>query len=333
MGYRIGEYYHDEIVMNARIVTELYQNGFNRVPRVILGDNKLYGELKDENHLAIQIDRYFDVNGRVREGIRSDLGFKINLRKTVWNELQAFKKATDDFNLKVSTNRLTAEHLEESFKAHIQVLTLVELNFALPYTWYQDMLNKISEDTTILNTSDFSYCEIMPHTLIVRWAKLRLALKLLRGKGKISDEDIEFYITYYSYLDRNIHPLEKPALKKNEIIEEIIHITERQTINEIKDEIRTISTNREKAKDTYYQNLLFITELMREKGFPQKEIQNFISALTIISLTATEEEYRHILQDKYWRALGLTLERLELPVKLVSRSQIIDAINKQPNFM
>ena len=72
-------------------------------------------------------------------------------------------------------------------------------------------------------------------------------------------------------------------------------------------------------------------QALAQHGTPSDQAQNFTSALTIIALAVTEEEYRHIWQDRFLRSLGAVLRGLELPAT-ASWRDLVATLRVRPQF-
>lgn len=319
-----GEYVTVEEDNLNRVYSQIYVRGINQVPIVLLGDTQEYGEIVNDYTLKIQKDRYFAVHGGLRQKIIEDFAYKIRLRTVTTDVLQAFAQMVATLEGDVTQHTLTADQLDGAIQACIRAVSLVEYNGMLPLNWYQERLATILMDDDRLKWEDFAYCEVMPHRLLLRCGKLRLLMTYFDKGGALSDDDVARFIWKFGLYDPTmtdpleLRPLETDAFVRQEI-ESMATITTRE---EAQRELQHLIQNRREGRKRYHHHLAVVAERFKQQGASVQEIRDFVSALSILSLAATEEEYRHIWMDRFWRSLGIIVRTLELPVATTSIEEV-----------
>lgn len=307
----------------SRIYTSLYTKGINLVPRMLLNEQQDYGVILDDRKLSIEQERYYEVHFGLREKVKHDHAFKIKLRDTTWAMLDRFKEATLSFERAVLKNELTSQLLEDSIQACAEVLSLCEFNGMIPRTWLTNELEKLSPDYS-LSVDDFAYCEVVPHRVLLRIGKLNLLEQYLKNDHNFDDADIRSFIRDYGLYDPTMSDplLLRPSEQPDIIRKEIEMMAQTMGLEDIQKELDLISYNRQDGYLRYHQNLEKVGSIMERNGIAVDIIQNFLSTLAIVSLAATEEEYRHIWMDRFWRSLGYVARGLELPVALITLNDL-----------
>jgi hypothetical protein len=248
--------------------------------------------------------------------------------------LREFVAATQRFETAVLQRTLTPELLKSSLEACAKVLALIEFNGMLPLTWYREKLAAIFQGDEPLKVEDFYYAEVMPHRLLLRRGKLRLVRQYLRNGGHVSNQELASFIRRFGYLDPGpTDPLMKrPTEDPERVLAEVELLAKSMTVDIATAELRELRKKRLEGRARYTANLGRVARRMEERGYSVSEIRNFISALTIVSLATTEEEFRHIWQDRFWRALGAVARGLSLSVQMVSGNDIIEALSLRSTF-
>lgn len=318
----------------TRIMVSLFQEGFNLVPRVFLNEEADYGVCDQEGILKIRKDRFFHVNGKLREGVRTNLHLKTHSRQLTWRALQEFKAATQIFENAVMRRLLTPDSLFQALDACAKVLALTEYNGCVPFEWFRDELERISTEERQLTMEDFSYCEILPHRQLLRWGKLRLLRQYFLNNYSLNEGEINRFIFEYGYLYPNwFYDLEKRSGENAEsVLKEMKTMAQNIDLNGIRTELQQIYRNRLETKLRFENNLQYVTQLMVDQQATLSQIENFLSALNFLSMAMTEEEYRHIWQYRFWRSLSAVIRGLELPAT-VSKKDLHLALQHCPNFI
>lgn len=330
--YKQGEFLIAESNLNSRLRTWTYNKGVSYVPIVFLSDNKFYGEITYENNVKIKIDDFYRIPTILRDGIKSDFEFRANLTKITWDELYKFRSITNLFEESIKNNSLDSKFFLEAMEAHGRICALVEFNSMLPLQWYKDNLYEMFSDNNEVTFSDFAFSEVIPHRILIRWAKLRLYRDYLKTNS-ISKEKIKLYIENYGYLeptknlmDCSFNELYEMTLKDLELMKK------NMSKDDVKKELNTIYKNRINSRNQYNKSLNIVIKKMKSLKKSEEEIENFIGALTIISLASTEEEFRHIIQSKFWKTLGIVLNTLEVSKEFVTCEQISKSLSLIPNI-
>ncbi|GBF75030.1 hypothetical protein PA598K_03409 [Paenibacillus sp. 598K] len=329
--YKDGEHIVAGEPFYEMIRNDLYGAGVLNVPQVLLGEEEPYGQRVEKTISHLPLERFFHVSGSLRDGIRTSISFKTRLRELTWRELRAFNEASRVFERAVELGDLTPELLQASLDAHGRVLALTEFNAMLPLQWYRDRLAALCEGREPIQMDSFSYSEIMPHRLLLRRGKLKLALTYLRCGGKLRSADYRHYIKHYSHFDIQTLPMLKdPQDEERQALQEVEQILSHASEADVREELASLRTRRYAAKARYDASMGRVVEYMHQNGEAWPAIRNFASALAMISLATTEEEYRHICQDRFWRALGAVIRALELPPSRVNCSSLVEALRQRP---
>src|SRR5690349_13267930 len=139
MGWMLeGDHVVVQDTFGCRVLNQLYQKSLNLLPLVFLNDSAGYGVHLDDSRLKISKDRYFAVHGTLREKIKYDLAYKIELHRITWSLLYEFARITANFEAAVVGRHLDSQHLDAALDACAKVLTLTEFNGVLPLEWYRE---------------------------------------------------------------------------------------------------------------------------------------------------------------------------------------------------
>lgn len=322
---RRGEYFYDYLLWENRIRTHLYQMGFNMVPVVLLGEKKPYGVMLGEEGLKIYVEDYFRVNGEIRRRIREDIDYKIRLHYIVWSVFRQFEQALGKYVIRVENRTLNSADWESICKEHVNLLALLEMNFCLPTIWYNEKLSELadaSQTNERYTFNDLSYSAVTPYTIVLRKARLKLCLKYY--KNQLTDLDCQKYIDEIGFLDESLHNIGEITTKQiTEMVEDICDSTlEKDVVLEL----QMIDSSRINARKNYFTKLLSVAQLMEKRHISKEEKYNFMLALSIIHLAATEEEYRRILQSKFFFFMYKLLNDLELPSNTSSIQDVLEML-------
>lgn len=278
-------------------------------------------------------DRYIEVHGSLRRQIRTSIEFKTRLRKITWTLLDDFARMVRDFDQALISGKLTAEHFLASCASYGRLLALTEFNGMLPLEWYEDELVSLQIHPDPVKYEDFTYSEVLPHRALLRWGKLRLLRQYYQNGGWLKPVEVDRFIATFGYLDPNTNWLLFRASEDPEKVIEEIHMMARSTDRaNVAAELKALFKVRLQSKRHYLRQLQRVDEALLQRKASSEYARNLISALSIISLAMTEEEYRHILQDRYQRALGAILRGLELPAHS-SIADIAATIRQRPHFI
>jgi hypothetical protein len=328
MVIRRGEYFYDNLLWNNRIRTHLYQDGFNMVPVVLLEEKNPYGLKIGEESIKIYVDDYFRVNGTIRNKIKEDISYKLFLHKTTWKIIREFEVALNSFVFQIEKGELTGLEWTSICEQHVKLLSLLEMNFCLPTQWYTDNLLALTEKagSDIRYTfNELSYSEVMPYTLQIRISKLKLCLKWY--EGTFSVQDCLGYINTTGFMDKSI--FKENDLTAEQVIATIKEMCLENSIQEIEHELEAIKKSRVLAKKNYLEKLSTVALFAEKVNTNCETSLNLMLALSIVSLAATEEEYRHILQEKFFYYMFKLLRNLELPPDTTSIEEVAKELRRR----
>ncbi|MWC27628.1 hypothetical protein [Paenibacillus sp. MMS18-CY102] len=316
----------------SRFCCELYQAGTNNVPNLFFQQNEPYGECISYRSLVIPKDRYMSVSGELRNLIKSDLAYKRELHSITWSTLKKFSKMAYALERGVKSETVTPEFLDYAVRICGETLGLCEFNGALPVTWYRSKLEEISAmGPHNIELEHFYYSEVMPHRLLVRMGKLLLLKEYFSHNGQVSGDAIEHFIRRFGLHDPEwSDPLALRQWQRKEyIVREIQTMAKQMSMEMVKFELDQLISNRIDSTIRYRQKLAQVAENMLANDRSKAEIYNFISALAVVSLATTEEEYRHIIQDHFWRSIGQIARALDLPTAVISREDLLSSFAKR----
>lgn len=330
-----GDYIVARLSGPVQIVEELYQQGFNLVPRMFLGIDIDYGQQAEPGQLHIPKERFFHVAGGLREKVRSSPAYRAELHRLTWSLLHEFAVATRHFNGAVRSGTLTVEHLEQALQAHARVLALTEFNGLLPFAWYREQLAALDTPEGPLRVEDFAYSAVLPHIIQLRCGRLRLLQRYLTQENYLDDHAIVSFI--YRLGCHDLPWLSPLFLDTATVIDQVrTSIVTLSTVTSVDDataEVQQVQRNRKSAHERYKTCLGKVATTMLQRGADGAAVQNVIGALRVIALATTEEELRHIWQDHFWMGLGAVLRGLELPVTLVSIEELLRTFRHRPHFV
>ena len=311
----------------SKLMTDLYLDGTNNVPKVFLGED-LYGVRSGWNKLLIKRDRYYDIASRMRRLIETDFGFRMFLKNKTRELLKRFSLETDELERQINSGRVDADWLEQSLNYYAVMLALLEFNGMISYTWFEQQLSSLSEEEELF-IKDFSYTREYSHRVYLYMHKLNLLMDVYDSKDFAGEKAVDEFMDSCNYLSDKGDPLCWDfAEKKQELCEELSELREVMTRERIIDELKQIQIKRETGWDKYNEKLCRLNELCVSKGLTPQETANLLHAVTMISFTFTEEEQRHFYQDRYWVLLNKLISKLELPHKFVTAKWLVEAVRQ-----
>ncbi len=315
-------------IMRSRLISQLYTAGVNYVPNIFLNQEEPYGKQISEFEVLISKERFFDVHYRIRDGIKNDLEFKRMITRNTYQVMNEFHDAVVDFEKTIREGSFCAEKMAQYIKKHSEVLALAEYNGCLPIEWYEKTICDILKQRTAYSL--FGHTDFISHRQQFRNAKLLLAKEYIE-KGSLSNEKKhEFWVQYY-HLDSKIdHCMIYDENEENALIESIEVIKQNYSTQKIEEEVAFSEMSYRMATKRYTELLAHTEEVMREQQYSVDEIENYISALKIISLATTEEEYRHMQQDKFFRLMTYVFKVYNMCPVYTSIDMLLNTIESVP---
>lgn len=314
--------------MKSRFIAQIYAHGVNYVPEVFLGDTKPYGRLIREYEIQISKDRFLEVHFAIRNGIKTSIEFKKNLIVNTNKVLDEFQNMMDEFQNSLKDGTFNVEKMFCYIQSHIKALSLAEYNGCLPIEWYENTISTLFGNKTLY--SHFGCTDFLSHRQQFRNIKLKLTREYIQ-EGKISEESLKNYWVNYHHLDTKIDHC--TIFNTNEVdifYESIKELAMEYTVEKINKEILFDKESFKKAKDQYNGLLEYTKTVMEKKNYSKDEIENYILALKIISLATTEEERRHMVQDKFFRLITYVFYVYKLSPIFTSIEMLLDTINTIP---
>lgn len=315
-------------IMKSRIISQMYTAGVNYIPKIFLNENKLYGKQTSEFIIQISKDRFFQVHYRIRDGIKNDIKFKEMLTLSTKQIMNEFHDEVSDFEKSIREGTFSALKMERYIEKHIEVLALAEYNGCLPIEWYEKTIENILGKKTAYSL--FGHTEFISHRQQFRNAKLLLVKELIQY-GYISSEQLhEFWVKWY-HLDSKIdHSMVYHENEYDLLLNSLEELKKEYTIARIDEEIAYSNLSYQNSKERYEELLKTTEAIMRDKKYTSDEVDNYISALKIISLATTEEEYRHMQQDKFFRLLTYIFKIYDLCPVYTSIELLISTLRSVP---
>ena len=312
---------------DTRLMTDLYLDGTNNVPKILLGE-EVYGVRSGRNKLYIKRDRYYDIAMRMRNLIKSDFGYRLFLKKKTKELLRRFSEETDELERQVASGHVNADWLKESLDFYGAMLCLLEFNGMISFTWFEQQFVKLTDEEELF-IKDFSYTRDYSHRVYLYMNKLQLLDKLYDSECFENEKAVDEFMDSFNYLSDKGDPLCWDfAEKKEELCEELRELRSVMSRDRIRDELEQIKIKRTTGWDKYNEKLCLLNELCIKKGMSGPETANLLHAVTMISFTFTEEEQRHFCQDRYWVLLNKLIRQLELPHNFVSAEWLVDAVRQ-----
>lgn len=314
--------------MSSRLISQLYAAGVNYVPKIFLDQDEPYGKQISEFEIQISKERFFDVHYRIRDGIKNDIEFKQRITRNTHQSMNEFHDTVADFEKSIRDGSFCVEKMAECIKKHSEVLALAEYNGCLPIEWYEKTISDILKEKTAYSL--FGHTDFISHRQQFRNAKLLLAKDFIEN-GYLSDEKKhEFWVQYY-HLDSKIdHCMIYNENEENALMESIEEIKQSYTPQKIEEEVAFSKMSYRIAKKRYMELLDDTEKIMREQRYSEDEIINYISSLKIISLATTEEEYRHMLQDKFFRLMTYVFKVYNMCPIYTSIDMLLNTIESVP---
>jgi hypothetical protein len=321
MPERFGEYFYDDLLWKNRIRTELYQDGYNYVPIVFLNEENKYGERTSEETIKIYVEDYYRINGSIRNKICFDIEYKKELFKKIWEILYSFENMLELYVKNVINITLDQKAWTKICEKHVELLTLVELNYCLPTRWINEQLHNITSEKEI-NFSNLAFSEIIPYTIKVRLEKLKLCISSFNGN--INNAMLTNYLDNICYLDNEFK--QDNDILIDEIANMVYNLCNNINKEDAEKEINHINIFREKARIKHINLLLFLGKEMVKKNIDLHSMLNLSLIFNLISLVSTEEEYRHILQAKFFYYTNKLLRKLQLPIDTSTIDDVYNAL-------
>lgn len=325
--YFCGEDLIVEETESTKLKCDLYLDGTNYAPKILLGED-LYGVRSGWNKLVIKRDRYYEIAALLRRKIEYDYEFRINLKNKTKELLSRFSAETDEFERQLNAGKVDPDWLKQSLEYYSVMLSLLEFNGMISYTWFEQQLGSLSEDEKFF-IKDFSYTRSFSHRVYLYAEKIKLLRQLYDCQSFENAKEVDDFMDTCNYLSDKGDPLCWDFdEKKAELCEELRQMRDMMPKETLDQELENILKNRQHGWENYNDKLCKLNELCIRKGCSVAETTNLLHALTMISFTFTEEEIRHFYQDRYWVLLNKLIRKLELPHECVTAEWLVQALRQ-----
>lgn len=294
---------------------------------VILGEPEIPILNQGGNYIEIDFHDWADFFTKITAAFRKDAELRRKISRTINVHLTNYEnKIKFAENMWKEKGKLTSEIVGELFKLYAYVDTFAVFNILVPTQYYNDRLSKITDTNLKLSVDDFMVCLIEPHRILVRCNLLKLALEKLNN-GYIKQESISYFLDEYmpyAYFDNWLFS-DDMIMEPSQLHRNISKIISSYGKNGIQMELdQTIERRREKISK-YFSSLNIVEDLTR-KQLGKNEATNFTESLAFLSLIASEEEKRHMIECHHFILIGRILKALKMDVARSSVKEIIYAI-------
>ena len=325
--YFCGEDLIVEETDGTKLKRDLYLDGTNHAPKILLGED-LYGVRSGWNKLVIKRDRYYETAASMRRKIEYDYEFRIGLKNKTKELLHRFSAETDELERQINAGKVDPDWLKSSLEYYGVMLSLLEFNGMISYTWFEQQLGRFSEEEQFF-IKDFSYTRVSSHRVYLYAEKIKLLQKLYDCESFAAAPEVDAFMDTCNYLSDKGDPMRWDFQdKKAELCEELTQLREIMTKDAIVKELESIRQNRQHGWEAYNERLCRLNALCLRKGCSVEETTNLLHAVTMISFTFTEEEVRHFYQDRYWVLLNKLIRKLELPHDFVTADWLVQAVRQ-----
>lgn len=271
---------------------EIYFLSVQKMPKVLF-DMHQFNIIKSENNfIEVDSQQWYEFMYYLSSVFRDGYDKRKAIIDNINYYLSAFEKDMLEFAEDYFINKkITYNGFNKIINDFANVDAFSIFNMLIPYDILENELRKLNLDIDIDNTY---LCAIDPHRNIIKNEKIKLAIKLINKE--LSREDLEEYLNFIGPYEKfeewclDVSYLEDPVFLTRELNNLISTYQKAELEKEIINDIRY----RKKRENLVLKNLEKIYNL----NINNIEKENIFSKISFLSLLATEEEKRHMIECK-----------------------------------
>lgn len=285
-----------------RFLQEIYFASLIKAPQIFFKDPAFSNYILKENYIEIDLSDWSNFIWKVSSAFRNDSERRKQIIKNILLHLNAYeKKLEKSFKKYQKTGHISRSEVATLFEDMSNVDAFAIFNMLIPTELYDKLLYPFRNKDNSLSIDSIMFCPIVPHRILLRQEKLKLAL--LTKQQKIQDIDIDNFINNFIFYEDfenwifNIQKIEDPSLLKREISKMCSLYTE----NEIKQELKNIQKYNKLQSEKYF----FILDYLQKQSLPE----DLFDAILFFPYIVFEEEKRHMIECKHLALLGMIFKK------------------------
>ena len=277
---------------------EIYFLSVKKMPKVLLNMNE-FNVIKNENNfIEVDSQQWYEFMYYLSSIFRDGSDKRKIAIENIKHYLSIIEKDMIELTKEYSKNKkITNKSFWKIINDFVNVDVFSIFNMIIPYDILEKELKKLNLDIDI---DDTYLCVVKPHRDIIKDEKIKLAIKLINNE--LSKEDIEKYLNPFGAYEKfeewclDVSYLEDSIFLMRELNNMILTYQKTELEEDIINDIKV----REKRENLVFKNLEKIYNLNIDK----EEKENIFSKISFLSLLATEEEKRHMIECKILVTFG-----------------------------
>lgn len=277
---------------------EIYFLSVKRMPKVLFNMNEFNVIKIENNFIEVDSQQWYEFMYYLSTIFRDGYDKRKIVIENINHFLSIVEKDMTKFTKEYSKNKkITNKSFLKIINDFANVDVFSIFNMSIPYDILESELRKLNLDIEIDNTY---LCAVKPHRDIIKDEKIKLAIKLINNE--LSKEDLEKYLNSIGSYEKfeewclDVSYLEDSIF----LMRELNNMISTYQKTELEKEIINDISFREKRENLVLKNLEKIYNLNINK----KEKENLFSKISFLSLLATEEEKRHMIECKILVTFG-----------------------------
>lgn len=283
------------------------------VPSVKQGDDYLTIDFRDWASFFIKSTSAFRGDSKMRKRISKIVNdglaryeSKVSFAETKWDK----------------DGKLSSFDINELFELYRDIDTFAVFNILIPVQYYNEKISTYGNEEMSLD--DFLVSMVEPHRMLVRRNLLELALEK-KKYGVVNEIKINQFLNNvcHTYFDEWLFSDSK-VTEPFYLLRDISSITSNYSESEIVSELTEMKKRRQKKIKKFFSNLSYIRNA-GGKSICEYEAVELAESLAFLSLIATEEEKRHMIECRYFLLIGRVLKALNIDVSRSSVKEIVSS--------
>lgn len=275
---------------------EIYFNSVEKMPKILFDMKKFAIIDKGENFIEVSSQEWYKFMYYLTSIFKNNKSKRETLTRNIELYLKKYRTDMEKIEKKYySEGSISLEDFNGMMDNFSNVDAFAIFNMIIPYDVYEEDLKKLNLD---IDLDNLYLCSIEPHRDRVKREKINLAIKSV--KKELSEKDIKEYI-------KDIAPFEKfeqwcldTSYLEDEtfFIRDINNITKEYNVKELEEENFLSVERRKKQEKLIKNNLKELYEADKSKS------KNTYSKTQLLTIFATEEEDRHMIECKVLAIIG-----------------------------
>lgn len=295
------------------------------LPKALL-DEPHFSEIKvDNTRVYINSNEWFEFMGKLTSIFRKNSEYRKKVINNVNMHLNEYEVMIDEaLETFEKDKRIESNRIKLLFDKLAIVDSFAIFNMIIPKEYYNKLFVDLGFQNGEINLDDLLTSMVVPHRTQVRIRKLELALAILKDKEnyekllKCFMENELIFDNFESWCFDDLKLIDDRYVRR-----EIKKISDCYTETEIKAELESIKKKRE-ISFVKFENALGLIEDKMKSKLLENQVEDVLEKVLLLSMIATEEEKRHMIECKHFILIGKLMSTLQLDP---GRSSILDILN------